>query len=758
MKHRSIAWPTELLHADPQKRCCVGFVMPRIEMKMFQKALLYLDPSERIRFNWNWKYPVLSARNLASAVAAIHSKKYCIGDLNESNVLVGQNALIALIDCDSFQVMDTCSGKTYRCPVGKPEYTAPELMGKSYTEVDRTPETDCFALAVLIFQLMMEGTLPYQAKGKLVEDAASTEAKIIKGLFPYTAKSRDISPPDHAPPFEILPLEIRQLFDRCFSKGHRDPAVRPTAVEWFDALQHLGNKFKDCPTNKNHIFLDHLSHCPWCQIAAQKGRDPYPYLLGLGGQIALADPTIGLATLSEKMDYLRPYLTMALADGILTVEEKNYLLSLGSQLQIPTKDLQKIIEEEVTKTKAKIASSSSGTAQLELSKRTFEFLNLSKGSTPSGSVTISNIGGGSLAGTITARPAWLSSSQARIDTARHRQELGFVVDTSNLAFGSNNVGTIEVQSNGGNAAIEVRVSIEVPDAALGRYRHSLVWISLFVGGMLGLALYTALPHRLGASTAEVAGLGALLAFTVWGAVKGRVGGFFGALIGGVIVLAILEYFPSVLSVIGWSTLYGLGASLAARQLFVLEQKNAGSAIKTSVIAGIVLAVGTTIVGVSASSSSVGTMGVSTSTIKEHPSAPTAQPKAGMPWTGEEDKSNIKEWVKDFLRVSEGPRAIDLQPFFDETVSPYYKLPTARWALIREDKENYFRRFPTIHYTLVGKPAEKTLPGARQVEFEMQYSNLRQDGKTLQGRKYVSLDLRLVDGRWKVAGIREKAAQ
>jgi hypothetical protein len=152
------------------------------------------------------------------------------------------------------------------------------------------------------------------------------------------------------------------------------------------------------------------------------------------------------------------------------------------------------------------------------------------------------------------------------------------------------------------------------------------------------------------------------------------------------------------------------------------------------------------------------MGVSTSTIKEHPSAPTAQPKAGMPWTGEEDKSNIKEWVRDFLRASEGPRAIDLQPFFDETVAPYYKLPTARWASIREDKENYFRRFPTIHYTLVGKPAEKTLPGARQVEFEMQYSNLRQDGKTLQGRKYVSLDLRLVDGRWKVAGIREKAAQ
>ena len=62
-------------------------------------------------------------------------------------------ALITLLDCDSFQVSDPQLGKNYRCPVGKPEYTAPELQGKSFRDQDRTVATDSFALAVMLFQM-----------------------------------------------------------------------------------------------------------------------------------------------------------------------------------------------------------------------------------------------------------------------------------------------------------------------------------------------------------------------------------------------------------------------------------------------------------------------------------------------------------------------------------------------------------------------------------------------------------------------------
>src|SRR5437867_7345061 len=143
-KHRSIAWPTVLLFADNKGSGCVGFVMPKIDVNVFKKALSYLDPSDRRRLwggSFTWRGLFVVARNVASAVAAIHEQGYCIGDLNESNILISPITLITLIDCDSFQVRDPKSGRVYRCPVGKGEYTAPELQGKSYRDVDRTPQS-----------------------------------------------------------------------------------------------------------------------------------------------------------------------------------------------------------------------------------------------------------------------------------------------------------------------------------------------------------------------------------------------------------------------------------------------------------------------------------------------------------------------------------------------------------------------------------------------------------------------------------------
>src|SRR5712691_4689158 len=70
-------------------------------------------------------------------------------------------ALVTLVDTDSFQVCEPHNGVVYRCPVGKPEFTPPELQGCPFAQVDRAPEHDLFGLAVLLFQLLMEGTHPF---------------------------------------------------------------------------------------------------------------------------------------------------------------------------------------------------------------------------------------------------------------------------------------------------------------------------------------------------------------------------------------------------------------------------------------------------------------------------------------------------------------------------------------------------------------------------------------------------------------------
>ncbi len=252
-KHHSIAWPSGLLYKDGTRRDCVGFLMARIDVTRFRKVLQYLDPADRAP-GFTWKHLCVACRNIASSVAAVHEKGYCIGDVNESNILVAPTALITLIDCDSFQVPDPDSGKLHRCLVGKPEYTAPELQGKSYADVDRTVETDCFAMAVVMFQLLMEGTHPYQAKGRLVDDAPSSETKIVKGYFPYTMRGRDIAPPDHAPPFDVLSPALRGLFEKCFAEGNRNPDARPKASEWLQVIEKYWSTLKECALNGNHFF------------------------------------------------------------------------------------------------------------------------------------------------------------------------------------------------------------------------------------------------------------------------------------------------------------------------------------------------------------------------------------------------------------------------------------------------------------------------------------------------------------------------
>jgi DNA-binding helix-hairpin-helix protein with protein kinase domain len=219
-QHRSIPWPTAVLYVDQGQKQFAGFLMPKIDGKQFKKALSFIDPGDRLKQfqgGFTWRHLFTAGYNVASAMAAIHDRGYCVGDFNESNLVIAPSALIPLLDCDSFQVADAQQGTTYRCPVGKPEYTALELQGKSFRDHDRTVATDSFALAVMLFQLLMEGTHPYQGKGKLLADSPNTAAKIVKGHFPYGVRVKGVAPPDHAPPHSTSSLRMSSSCSRAVS-------------------------------------------------------------------------------------------------------------------------------------------------------------------------------------------------------------------------------------------------------------------------------------------------------------------------------------------------------------------------------------------------------------------------------------------------------------------------------------------------------------------------------------------------------------
>ncbi|RPI21357.1 MAG: hypothetical protein EHM70_25235, partial [Chloroflexota bacterium] len=153
LHHPSLAWPTGLVF-DGQRRLA-GYLMPHIEGAV--PILEVFNPRRRAQVlpRFDQRYLFRTAHNLTATVAALHRSGYIAGDLNESNALVTPSALVTLIDVDSFQVQEQKDSRLtiHYCPVGKLEYTPPELQGKSLKEITRLPEHDNFALAVLIFQL-----------------------------------------------------------------------------------------------------------------------------------------------------------------------------------------------------------------------------------------------------------------------------------------------------------------------------------------------------------------------------------------------------------------------------------------------------------------------------------------------------------------------------------------------------------------------------------------------------------------------------
>ncbi|MDJ1180224.1 hypothetical protein PJF56_15275 [Roseofilum sp. BLCC_M91] len=273
--HLSFAWPEDLLLN--QKQEVVGFLMPRISG---MRPIIDLYNPKTRRTQWPWfEYSRLhrTARNLAGALKSLHERGYVIGDVNESNILVTETTLITLVDMDSIQVKHPQTQEVYRCPVGKPEFTPPELQGQSFGNLNRTPEQDCFGLAVLIFQLLMEGTHPFAGVYKLPGDPPAIAQRISEGYFPHGTRSVPLTPMPVSPPFTLLHPKLQVLFRRCFEEGFDNPHVRPDAKMWQLALQDAERDLITCSKNDQHRYGNHLDRCPWCDRTQRlNGRDPFP--------------------------------------------------------------------------------------------------------------------------------------------------------------------------------------------------------------------------------------------------------------------------------------------------------------------------------------------------------------------------------------------------------------------------------------------------------------------------------------------------
>lgn len=255
------AWPTATLNAG-NPAAIDGFLMPRIADFLEVHHLYSVAQRKKDFPEADWGFLLHTAKNCAIAFESVHSHGHVVGDVNQKNVMVSRKGIVALVDCDSFQVAE--GARIFRCGVGVPEYTPPELQGKNFGTLDRTANHDLFGLAVLVFHLLMMGRHPFSGV-PLAQADIPMEKAIAEGCYAYThnTSAARLKPPPHVPPVTMLDPSLLDLFERAFTTPRR-----PTAADWRDSLDRAMGRLIRCKNDPRHAYLAAAGACPWCAMIA----------------------------------------------------------------------------------------------------------------------------------------------------------------------------------------------------------------------------------------------------------------------------------------------------------------------------------------------------------------------------------------------------------------------------------------------------------------------------------------------------------
>lgn len=301
-----IAWPMDVVY-DANK-AFRGFVMRRLNITDDLGSIYVYPPQKNIAY----QAKVIIAQNICAVISEIHKAGFVFGDFNPRNIGIDlKTCLVAFLDTDSYHITD--GTRTYRCTVCQNGYVAPELLKKceayehdSYAQAPLptfTQETDNFSLAIHIFRLLMNGFSPFT--GIREDENASTASPGVGNQAikrdSYCFKPGNKPQSVAVPPLSILPIELADLFTRAFMYGRIDPAQRPTAAEWHEALSHYEGSLVSCPNNSAHMYQRGLPSYPWCEADNRYAAA----LLGPDRQVQ-RKPSISQKSFSSSVIYVPP--------------------------------------------------------------------------------------------------------------------------------------------------------------------------------------------------------------------------------------------------------------------------------------------------------------------------------------------------------------------------------------------------------------------------------------------------------------------
>ncbi|HBM11378.1 MAG TPA: hypothetical protein DD390_01660 [Rhodospirillaceae bacterium] len=294
-RHRNFAWPVSTVYNSAG--AAVGVILPVVPGARSVIAISNAKLRAKRAAEMDWHYLHAVAANIAFLFERLHDQGIIIGDVKPENILIDDRALATLIDCDSVQIMGP-DGTPYLCTVGSEGFTAPEWIGRRFTEGPRDIASDRFGLAVVLYQLLT-GAHPWTGEWMGSGEPPSRDQLIRSGDWPFKPGAR-LRPVPGMLSLDALAPGIASLFRQAFIAGAKDPNDRPSAAEWHGALCTALAELDVCETHSHHHYDESLSACPWC-IRVKAGlpdlfpkpdtpRDPFaPLILAFERALARGD-------------------------------------------------------------------------------------------------------------------------------------------------------------------------------------------------------------------------------------------------------------------------------------------------------------------------------------------------------------------------------------------------------------------------------------------------------------------------------------
>lgn len=248
-----ICWPESILFNDSKQ--FVGYIMPKGRGAPIQQRLFIRPIFHRTYPLWDRSNLLRFAISVLEKIKILNEQNVIIGDINPNNILTdGEDSYF--VDTDSYQV------EGFPCPVGTINYTAPEIQRKDFSKFLRSQEHENFAIATLVFMLLLPGKPPYSHQG-----GGDPLENIMKQEFSYPLKDKSNQKAPEGPWRYIwsnLPFKTKEALYGCFRNG-----VRPSVEDWLNHLDHyLYLVTKSPPAVVPTLFPSHLK--PITRYAREK--------------------------------------------------------------------------------------------------------------------------------------------------------------------------------------------------------------------------------------------------------------------------------------------------------------------------------------------------------------------------------------------------------------------------------------------------------------------------------------------------------